>query len=699
MLSRPGALRFSAAGLVGRLPLSMAGLGMLLLVQADTGSYGVGGSVSAVYMVANAVAALPLGRLVDARGQGRVLALGSLVFGAALVALVVTVQTGWPLWSSYVAAAVAGATLPPIDACVRTRWAHVLDRPDEVETAYAFEAVVDESVFMVGPILVTLLATLVHPVAGIAATVVAGVGGSLAFAAQRGTEPPAHPHDRAAGARVPLPWRALAPLTVVCVALGLMFGAAEVITVAFADEHGHKSVSGVLLALWALGSLVAGVVTGTLTFRRGPHRAGPLGRPRAGRGHGTADADRLDRPDGGVHAGRRVRHRPDPDRHHGDDRAGHPGRPADRGDGAAADRAGRRDRAGRSAGRHRGRPLRRLAGLPRPAGRRDPGGRGCAGAAVESRRQGLGDGRASSPSLRGPCRSSPPTVASSRRPVRCCSPRPGWWVGCRSRWSTIGIVLLVQSGTGSYGARRGGRRDLHGRHAILRDRAGTVHRRLGPAAGADGAGDRLRAGQPPSWSWPSRRTGRAGSPTSPRRWPARAPQRRRCVRTRWTHVLDARPRCRRPSRWSRRSTRCVFMSARSWSRCWPPWSTRSLGVAAAAAAGTARQPRFAAQRRTEPPPTRTTAARGSGPRCPGAPCCRSRRLRRRSASCSARPRWPRSRSPTSATTRARRPLLALWALGSLMAGLVTGAIAWQRPTSFRVRVGAVGMACAMPRSA
>jgi MFS family permease len=269
VLSRPGALRFSAAGLVGRLPLSMAGLGMLLLVQADTGSYGRGGSVSAAYMIANAIAALPLGRLVDARGQGRVLALGSLVFGSAMVALVVTVQADWPLWSSYAAAAVAGATLPPIDACVRTRWAHVLDRPDEVETAYAFEAVVDESVFIVGPILVTLLATLIDPVVGIAATVVAGVGGSLAFAAQRGTEPPAHPHDRTAAPRVPLPWRTLAPLTVVCVALGLMFGATEVITVAFADEHGSKSASGLLLALWALGSLLAGAITGAITFRRG----------------------------------------------------------------------------------------------------------------------------------------------------------------------------------------------------------------------------------------------------------------------------------------------------------------------------------------------------------------------------------------------------------------------------------------------
>lgn len=271
VLSRPGAIGFSAAGLVGRLPLSMAGLGMLLLVQADTGSYGIGGSVSATYMVANAVVALPFGRLVDSRGQGRVLSLAALVFGGAMAALVVTVRADLPMVTTYAAAALAGASLPPIDACVRTRWAHVLDRAglsDEVETAYAFEAVVDETVFMLGPIVVTLLGTLVDPVAGIAATVVAGVGGSLAFAAQRGTEPPAHPRDASTGTRVPLPWRTLAPLTVVCVALGLMFGAAEVITVAFASDHGARSASGGLLALWALGSLVAGAATGAIRFKR-----------------------------------------------------------------------------------------------------------------------------------------------------------------------------------------------------------------------------------------------------------------------------------------------------------------------------------------------------------------------------------------------------------------------------------------------
>lgn len=270
VLAVPGALRFSLTGLVARLPISMVGLGIVLLVESATGSYGVAGSVSAAYMVANAILAILQGQLVDRLGQARVLATASAVFGVSMVLLIWSVQGGWPVAASYVLAAASGASLPQIGSCVRARWSHVLASPAEVQTAYALEAVFDEAVFILGPILVTLLATAVHPVAGLGTAIVTGVGGSLVFAAQRGTEPPAHPHDRTTGARPSLPWRTVAPLVVVCAALGVLFGAAEVTTVAFADEQGNRAWAGGLLALWALGSLISGVVTGVVRWRRGP---------------------------------------------------------------------------------------------------------------------------------------------------------------------------------------------------------------------------------------------------------------------------------------------------------------------------------------------------------------------------------------------------------------------------------------------
>src|SRR6478609_8188448 len=233
--------------------MSMVGLGIVLLVSSATGSYGVAGAVSAAYMFANAGFAILQGRLLDRLGQARVLATASVGFGVMTSLVVWSVQADWPIATTYVFAAAGGALLPQVGSCVRARWSYVLDRPADVQTAFALEAVADEAVFILGPIIVTVLATAWHPVAGLTVAIVACLAGTWGFCAQRSTEPPARPHSRSEGARPPMPWPTVIPLAVVCAALGVLFGAAEVTTVAFAQEHHHKAVSGLLLALWAAG--------------------------------------------------------------------------------------------------------------------------------------------------------------------------------------------------------------------------------------------------------------------------------------------------------------------------------------------------------------------------------------------------------------------------------------------------------------
>ncbi|HWJ83426.1 MAG TPA: MFS transporter [Nocardioides sp.] len=261
---------FSLTGLVARLPISMVGLGLVLLAQHATGSYAFAGTVSAVALIANAVLAIGQGRLIDRLGQGRVLPAVITVWGVGLAATMWSLEADWPRWTTYVLAGVAGAALPSVGTCVRARWSSTLDDPARLHTAFSFEAVADEVVFLVGPIMVTMLATAVHPVAGLTAALVTGLAGTYAFAAQRGSEPPAHARPAHGTARAPMPWTAVAPLTVLCLALGALFGAAEVATVAFSDEQGHQGVAGFLLATWAFGSLVAGLVSGAISWRSGP---------------------------------------------------------------------------------------------------------------------------------------------------------------------------------------------------------------------------------------------------------------------------------------------------------------------------------------------------------------------------------------------------------------------------------------------
>ena len=267
VLAHPGAVAFSASGFVGRLPISMVGLGIVLLVSEQSGSYSLAGSVSAACIMTEAAFAIVQGRLLDRLGQGRFLPWATTSFAISMALMMWSVQGDWPLPLPHVFAATAGASLPPIGSCVRARWAYLLEDRGEMHTAYSLEAVNDEVVFILGPTTVTLLATSWHPLAGLTTAVVAGVSGTLALAAQRRTQPPPNPRprDRATGPRIP--WDVLAPLTGVGFALGLLFGSAEVATVALSEELGHKAWSGPVLALWAFGSMLSGLISGAMTWR------------------------------------------------------------------------------------------------------------------------------------------------------------------------------------------------------------------------------------------------------------------------------------------------------------------------------------------------------------------------------------------------------------------------------------------------
>ena len=267
VLAAPGAAAFSGAGFLARLPMSTMTLGIVLLVAGRTGSYGLAGTVSGVYMVTAALSSPVLARLIDSRGQRRLLVPCMLGFAAAMVLLVLAVEGDWPTPLPHLMAGAAGIMYPPVGACIRARWTQVLEAGPSLQTAFAFEAVVDESVFIFGPVLVTLLATRVHEAAGILAVLVVAVSGGLRLASLVDSEPPTGDSTRRSGAGDLLGGRWLAPVVAGAVCLGLLFGSCEVIAVAFADEHGEPGVVGYLLAVWAGGSLIAGLVTGSVQWQ------------------------------------------------------------------------------------------------------------------------------------------------------------------------------------------------------------------------------------------------------------------------------------------------------------------------------------------------------------------------------------------------------------------------------------------------
>ena len=263
LLRRPGTFRFSAAGFVQRLPMSMLGLGAVLFLTLRGSSYALAGAVSATGGLAGAVGGPLVGRAVDRFTQHRVLPIVVAVAIACQATFVAVVLVGAPLWTWFVSFALGEALVPNVGSLVRARWAHVLDDQGEVRTAFAFESVLDEVIFVVGPPVATLLAVSLIPSAALIAAIVLLAAGTAMLVPQRATEPPAAGPEHHEG-KAAFRYRGIPLVFTAFLLLGIMFGGYEVVTVAFAAEHGARAAAGLLLAAYALGSGVAGLALGAL---------------------------------------------------------------------------------------------------------------------------------------------------------------------------------------------------------------------------------------------------------------------------------------------------------------------------------------------------------------------------------------------------------------------------------------------------
>ena len=276
LFAAPGSKGFSAAGFLGRMPLSMMGIGVVTMVSQLTGRYGLAGALSATIALAAAVAGPQVSRLVDQYGQRRVLRPATLISLVAAAGLLFAAHYGWPDWMLFVFSAGIGC-VPSVGAMIRARWAALYRDTPQLHTAYSFESVIDEVCFIFGPIISIGLSTAWFPEAGSAARrLLPGRRRLLADRAARHRAGAASARaDQGGGTALRAP--GLQVLVATFVATGAIFGAVDVVTVAFADEQGHKGAASIVLALYAAGSCVAGLVFGLLRFKGAPERRWLLG--------------------------------------------------------------------------------------------------------------------------------------------------------------------------------------------------------------------------------------------------------------------------------------------------------------------------------------------------------------------------------------------------------------------------------------
>ena len=245
---------------MARLPNGMAALALVLLVRGGGASYAEAGLVAAAYGIAVAIGAPYGGRQVDRRGARLVLRRRMVLFPSLFGVVAVLGAVDAPLLAIAAATAATGLTLPPVSSVLRSIWPTVAGE-DGARTAYALDAALQEVIFVGGPLLVALLA-IVDPVAPVVGAAILAAVGTFVFSRippVRAAVPAAEHHSSRLGALSAIGVRTIALL---CVGLGLGFGAVEIAIPAFAETQGNRALAGIVLATFSAGSLVGGLVAG-----------------------------------------------------------------------------------------------------------------------------------------------------------------------------------------------------------------------------------------------------------------------------------------------------------------------------------------------------------------------------------------------------------------------------------------------------
>jgi len=266
LFSQPDMRGAIVASFIGRLPIGISGLALLLLVQANESSVSDAGLVTSAYLGGLAGIAPLVGRLIDRLGPRPVLLVAGFAYPVALLALVSAVSHGASLSLVLVLSFIAGATLPQITTCMRTLYRRRLQDDAVLIAALSLDSVLIEIVFIVGPMLVAFIVAAATPdLAVLLGALCAAAGAVLITRTAAITAwPIEHPHRRSllgvlhdAGFR---------RLLAILLGYATVFGCVDIGVAAYAFEAQRPALAGVILGVMSIGSAAGGLAYGSRSW-------------------------------------------------------------------------------------------------------------------------------------------------------------------------------------------------------------------------------------------------------------------------------------------------------------------------------------------------------------------------------------------------------------------------------------------------
>ncbi len=272
LFTAPGTGYFAVAGLLARIPLPMAGIGIITLISQQSGGYALAGAISATFVLTYALLSPRISRYVDRYGQYRVLPAATAISVTGFLILIACSHWNVANWVLFIGAFLAGF-MPSMSAMVRARWTALYRGQPRLQTAYSLETVLDELTFIVGPPLSIGLSIALFPQAGLLLTALLLFLGVIALVIQRGTEPPVlAPSCSQIGSGSVIRMASVRLLALLMVAMGVIVGTVDIVSVAYAGQLGHPAAASLVLSAYAVGSCLSGLLYGSLKLKTPLHR-------------------------------------------------------------------------------------------------------------------------------------------------------------------------------------------------------------------------------------------------------------------------------------------------------------------------------------------------------------------------------------------------------------------------------------------
>ena len=265
----PGAKRIASAGFIARMPVAMDTIAIILFVHSVESRYSIAGALTAVAAFTTVFSSPLWSKVADQRGQAFVLKIAIPLRILAIITFVLVVKNGAPIWTWFLSIFIAECGSVSIGSMTRRRWVNLIDNEnkDLLSTSYAFESLLDEFVYIIGPVITTGIVAATEPVAGLLLGICFLVVGVPLIATHRNSDPAIEKPEYGEKIKSVTRNKKLQAVGIPLTIAGGCFSAVNMSVVAFATEKSMASSAGLVLGAWAAGGAVSAIINGAIRWR------------------------------------------------------------------------------------------------------------------------------------------------------------------------------------------------------------------------------------------------------------------------------------------------------------------------------------------------------------------------------------------------------------------------------------------------